>query len=340
MPGKDKPRPALRALDELFERNGGINPIDEYQHTPIVNTLTKNKRYITIITLNQLTPFKGHPFRLYDGERLDDMVASVKVNGVLVPIIVRRLGDILEILSGHNRVEASKLAGLVNIPALIYDDLSDDDAMVYVIETNLIQRSFADMAHSEKAAVLAMHHSKMFSQGKRNDIIKQIQMLENPHDNEAGGTCAQVGHKLKSREILADEYNLTRNTVARYLRINQLIPPLKSLIDNGYISFIPAVTVSYLTEPEQILLAECIEHNDLSVDMKKADMLREFSQKNKLSADDIIRILSGEAKHKPNRTPTVKVKKAVYSKYFKPNQSAKEVEAIVEKALHLYFQQQ
>jgi len=335
MPDKLKAKPRLQNLDDLFKLNDGVNPLE--QAVPIMEMQATHKRVVTSVAIEELTPFAGHPFRLYEGERLDDMVASIKANGVLVPSIVRKVADRLEILSGHNRVQAAKLAGLSEIPALIFDNVSDADAMVYVVETNLIQRSFTDMCHSEKAAVIALHHSKMFSQGKRNDIKKQLEMLEEPHDSGADETCAQVGHKLKTREAVADMYSLSRNTVARYLRVNQLTPNLKEQLDNGKIAFIPAVTLSYLHEAEQNLLANCIGEHGFSVDMKKADMLRKHSEKDRLDDDVIKRILSGVMVHKPNRTPTVKVSKTVYAKYFKPNQSAKEVQDIVEKALEHYF---
>jgi len=331
-------KPRLQNLDDLFLLNDGANPLE--QTVPIIQTQPANKRAVTTVAVEQLTPFNGHPFRLYEGERLDDMVASVKANGVLVPIIVRKVGDILEILSGHNRVEAAKLAELTEAPALVFEDISDEDAMVYVVETNLIQRSFSDMCHSEKAAVIALHHSKMFSQGKRNDILAQLEMLEKPHDTKADETYAQVGHKLKSREIVASEYNLSRNTVARYLRIEQLIPTLKTHLDSGKIAFIAAVTLSYLKEAEQEALSDCMERHNLSVDMKKADVLRNYSEKGRLDGDAIKRILSGAMAHKPTRTPTVKVSKTVYAKYFKPNQPAKEVQDIVEKALVMFFEHQ
>jgi ParB family chromosome partitioning protein len=136
-------------------------------------------------------------------------------------------------------------------------------------------------------------------------------------------------------------YGLSSRTVARYQRIYQLINELKIRLDNGVIAFIPAVTLSFLKESEQQELARCAEINKFSIDMKKADMLRAFSEKGKLDDERIYLILNGEIgkKPKPNRTPTVKVRKDVYAKYFKPNQPAREVEEIVEKALELYFQQ-
>jgi ParB family chromosome partitioning protein len=256
-----------------------------------------------------------------------------------VPIIVRRIETILEILAGHNRVNAAKLADLDKIPAIILENISDEDAMVYVIETNLIQRSFADMSHTEKAAVIALHHSKMFSQGKRNDILAQIKMIEKAHESRENVTSLQVGEKLHTDEKVADMYSLSRVNVFRYLRIQHLIPEIKAHLDKGILAFNTTVTLSFLKQVEQELIVDCMERNKLSIDMKKADILRQFSEKGKLNAESIYRILSGEAKPKPNRTPTVKVNKAVYAKYFKPNQTAKEVQAIVEKALELYFAQ-
>jgi ParB family chromosome partitioning protein len=330
--------PKLENLNQLFELNGGVNPLET--SVPIIETQAHHKRVIISIAIDKLTPYKGHPFRLYEGERLDDMVASIKANGVLVPIIVRMIDMTLEILAGHNRVNAAKLAGLDEVPALILENISDEDAQAYVIETNLMQRSFSDMTHTEKAAVIALHHSKMFSQGKRNDIIEQIKMLENPHKRGENETSSQVANKLTSIGKVGQEYGLSKDTVARYLRVHQLIVSIKILLDDGNIAFLSAVTLSYLKTEEQTLLVDCMENNDLPVDMKKADIFRQFSEKGKLDGVNVYKILSGDTTTKPNRTPTVKIDKTVYSKYFKPNQSAKEIQATVEKALEMYFEQQ
>lgn len=330
-----QPKPRLKNLDDLFLLNGGINPLDE--DAPQERRAVKRQQ--SIMAIDQLTPFRGHPFRLYTGERLDDMMESIKKNGVLVPIIVRQTDSIFEILSGHNRVNAAKLAGHDTVPVIVLENISDDVAWAYVIETNLMQRSFSDMAHSEKAAVIALHHSKLFSQGKRNDILAELQLLENPHEDRENRTCAQIEHKLNARDLVAQEYSLDRNTVTRYLRIHKLTDALKDRLDNGNIPFIPAVTLSFLKDDQQLMLDKCMELNGFTVDMKKADLLRQYSEKGKLDKDAIYLILSGEAgqKPKPNRTPTVKVSKAVYTKYFQPDQPAKEVQEIVEKALEQYF---
>ena len=135
-------------------------------------------------------------------------------------------------------------------------------------------------------------------------------------------------------------YSLSSRTVSRYLRLHHLNPALKTLLDKGDFAISSAVTLSYLKEAEQKYLADCMERNNLSVDMKKADTLRKYSEKGKLDRDIINRILSGTVLHKPNRTPTVKVRGEVYAKYFKPNQPVKEVQDIVERALKLYFENQ
>lgn len=111
-------------------------------------------RGVQMLPVKGIQPFHDHPFHLYEGERLEDMIASVKEHGVLNPVIVQKLDSGYEMLSGHNRWNAAKLAGLKEIPAIVKTDLSEEEAYVYVIETNLMQRSFSDLAISEKAAVL------------------------------------------------------------------------------------------------------------------------------------------------------------------------------------------
>ena len=334
----DKAKPRLKNLDDLFYLNEEVNSLE--QGDALTDTQPISKRMVVNIGLDKLTPFSGHPFRLYEGERLDDMVASVTANGVLMPIIVRRVDTILEILAGHNRVSAAKLAGLDEIPAIVLENVSDEDAMVYVIETNLLQRSFADMTHTEKAAVITLHHSKMFSQGKRNDIIEQLKMLENPHEYRDDGTFPPLGEKSHTVKKVGEMYSLSKNTVSRYIRIQFLIPALRNMLDDETVPFRAAVTLSFLKQDEQELIYDCMERNGLPVDMKKGDMLRQYSEKGKLNGESVYRILSGEENPKPNRTPTVKVNKTVYARYFKPNQPAKEVQEIVEKALEMYFEQQ
>jgi len=187
---------------------------------------------LTSISIEKLVPFKNHPFKLYEGERFTDMVESIKASGIIMPIIVRPFdSDIYEILSGHNRFEAAKSVGLSNIPAIIREDLSDEEALLIVTETNLIQRSFADLSHSERAAALTVHHEAVKKQGKRTDLINEIENLlkngDNISSNAGSETSAPLVPKLQAREKTAQNYSLNRGTVTRYLRIHQLTQKLK-----------------------------------------------------------------------------------------------------------------
>jgi ParB family chromosome partitioning protein len=283
------------------------------------------------------------------------MVESIKANGVLVPILTRKKAaeveaeetdtenELFETLAGHNRINAAKIAGLETIPAIVLENISDDEAMVYVVETNLMQRSFSDMTHTEKAAVIAMHHNKMFSQGKRNDILEQLKALENPE-----AVSAAVSTEPSAKEMEADAgqrtdekigvmYSLSRNTIARYLRIDKLNAPLKFMLDKGKFTFVVAVELSFLDEQEQEILAECLEKG-FSVNNTKAATLRNHSKVGMLDYDTIASILTGQstaaAETKPRR---VNIRADVYDKYFTSGQSPEEVEGEIEKALQLYF---
>lgn len=275
--------------------------------------------------------YKEHPFRLYEGERLADMMSSIETNGILVPVIVRKIevdenGCDHEMLAGHNRMNAAQLLGLEKLPAVVKENL-----------TNVLQRSFSDILPSEKAKVPALRYSEMFSQGKRNDIIHELKMLESPKYDKENETSVLLGHKLKSRDIVAQEYGLSKNTVARLLRIGKLSPSLKKLVDDAKIGLNTAVSLSYLNETEQQAIHEVLSQNDYKIDMKKAELLREHS--GQLTDEQAAKFLSDEATRKPrNKTPALfKLKHKVYAKYFSTAHKAAEVEEIIDKALEMYF---
>ena len=336
----EAPKPVLNSIDELFRIAEQRTPANAEITRPVSKGENEHlDSYLTELRFSELSDFPEHPFRLYEGERKQDMVDSIREKGVLQPLIIRALdnGDYC-ILSGHNRKYCGIEAGLESAPVIVKRNLSDADALVYVIETNLIQRSFADMVPSEKAAVLHMQHSKMFSQGKRNDIINELEQLSNPYGNKENTTSSQVAKKLTSMEKVGDSYGLSKDSVARYLRVHQLAPELKTRVDFDEIPFIPAVTLSYLKVTEQKQLDKCMEQNGFKVDMRKADVLRDYSSRGKLDSESIYLILNGEVGQPPkkNRTPTVKVSKAVYVKYFTPKQTTREIQDYVEKALDFY----
>jgi len=221
------------ALDLLSE--------DPVQDTPV------SVNGIVSIPVEEIHPFHDHPFRLYEGDRLEDMVQSIREYGVLNPVIVRKAARGYEMLAGHNRTNAAKIAGLTEVPAIVKTDLSEEDAYVYVIETNLLQRSFAELLPSEKAAVLVARYEKISSQGKRNDIRQEIEALEE--------TCGHDVHKSqKSRDGLGEEYGMTGRNIARYMRLDRLIPEFKDAVDKGTLAMVAAVDLSYLNVKMQKLI--------------------------------------------------------------------------------------
>ena len=221
-------------------------------------TEVKSGNSVEQIKIDDIQAFHDHPFHLYEGERLQDMVQSIKEHGVLNPVIVRKLDKGYEMLSGHNRANAAKLADLAEIPAIVKENLSDEDAYVYVIETNLMQRSFNDLMPSEKAAVMAAYYDKVCCQGKRNDIIRELKIL---NGEEPDDTCCHNGNKLKSLDVIAYEYGFSSRNAARYLRLNYLIQPFKNLMGENKIALLATGDVSYLTEDEQRMLWEIVDGN-------------------------------------------------------------------------------
>ncbi len=303
----------------------------EFDMKTFLSTPTALQNAVRQIPCDMLRPYHNHRFELYTGERLEDMVESIRENGVLSPIIVQPMQDgNYEILIGHNRWNASKIAGLSTVPAVIKEGLTEETAEMYVIESNVMQRGFDNLRISEQARVISLRHSEMFSQGKRNDIIHELQMLENP-------TSFPVGTKLENgdcKQNIADNYGMGRTSVARLIRIDKLIDELKALIDSGVLAVRSGVELSFLSAETQSEIAELAE--DYKVDMKKAKILRESADENgNVSNADIIRILDG--KKSVDKGKSVKIRNDVFNRYFEPTAKPKEIAETVEKALELYF---
>ena len=291
------------------------------------------------LDIDDLVPYTNHPFRLYEGKRLDDMAQTIKEHGVIVPVIARphpsdEYEGKFEILSGHNRVNAAKIAGLTEVPVVVRTDLTDLQARNIVIITNLIQRSFADMSHSERALVLKTYLDNIEAQGKRNDLLDEIKKLSNPHEIEENGTCGLINHKSKSRDKAAEQYGLDARTVSRYKRISLLSRELLNRVDADEIGLYPAESLSYLSSDEQDELDRLLNETAYKVDMKKAKSLRELSEGKKLTDEKMMQILSGELYKKPKTktAPPLKIKAKIYQKFFDDKCSQSEMEVIIEKA--------
>lgn len=199
---------------------------DDYDETP----LSKDEG-VSTLKVEQLASFPNHTFKLYEGARLDEMVESIKNFGVIVPIVVRKKGLKYEILSGHNRVNAAKIAGLTEGPSIIKEGLAEEEATLIVTETNLMQRSFTDLVHSERAAVIATRHSAMKSQGVRTELFNEIEKLSKAPNLPTLETSSPLDTKLDSKKEIGEEYRLSRASVARYLRVDKLSDVLKNMVD-------------------------------------------------------------------------------------------------------------
>ena len=287
------------------------------------------------IPCEMLRPYHNHKFELYSGERLEDMIASIKENGVLSPIVVQPCENGYEILIGHNRWNASKLAGLPTVPAIIKEGLSEEEAEIFAIESNIIQRGFENLRISEQAAVIALRHSEMFSQGKRNDILRELALLENPNAEAEETTLNPLGSKLDTSESVGKEYGVSKGSVVRLIRINKLVDELKTLVDSGDIAVRSGVELSFLSNEAQTEVAEQAEN--FKIDMKKSRQLREAADsKGNIDRDTIIRIITGMADVKP-KPKSVKISNDIFTKYFDEGAKSKDVTDTVEKALAYYF---
>lgn len=299
--------------------------MDLLAEDPVKDTVETVSGIVTI-PVDEIHPFHDHPFRLYEGERLEDMVQSIREYGVLNPVIVRKTARGYEMLAGHNRTNAAKIVGLTEVPAIVKTDLSDEDAYVYVIETNLLQRSFAELLPSEKAAVLVARYEKISSQGKRNDIRQEIEALEE--------TCGHDVHKSqKSRDGLGEEYGMTGRNIARYMRLERLIPEFKDAVDKGTLAMVAAVDLSYLNVKMQKLIQQVAEAEGKKLKPKQSMELRKMGKE--ITKEEIESVLAGKERKKPQSVP-VKLPLELYENYF-GQMDAGAVQEIMEKALEGYF---
>jgi len=329
------PKPKARFVD--FEEMMSIEPQQDTAPAPVQGGITE-------MDFSIMESFPNHRFKLYEGQQLDDMVESIRQFGILLPIILWHTEDgRYIILSGHNRKNAAQLAGLSRGPVIIRENLTHEDAVLIVTETNLRQRSFSDMSHSERAYCLAQHYEALKSQGKRNDLLAEIEMLLNPHGSEENVTSSEVQTKSRSDAKLGQDYGLSRDKVAKYIRISGLIDPLISRVDTGEIAFLAAYDLSFVEDTEkQQQIADLMESDSYKVDMKKAELFHSYYETGKLTDTAVVQILSGEKTRKPksSKPQPVKIKPAVIFKYFTPQQTQKEIEETIDKALALYFENQ
>jgi len=266
------------------------------------------------ISIEKLHPFENHPYKVQDNEEMDALAESIKMHGIVSPVIVRPLentADEYEIISGHRRVMASRKAGITEVPALIVS-LDRDAAAIVLVDSNLHREHILP---SEKAFAYKMKLEAMKHQGWRSDL-----------------TSNQLGGKLETADIVGAETGDSKNQVRRYIRLTNLIPEILQYVDEGRISFTPAVELSYLNEQEQQDLLEQIELNDCTPSLSQACRFKKMSQEVGLTPESIAEIMSEE---KANQREMFKVPMERIRQYV-PNANAKQAEDFVLKACEHY----
>ncbi len=230
------------------------------------------------IPISEIDEFPDHPFKVLMDEDMEQLVESIKRNGVMTPATVRlKENGRYELISGHRRKKACELAGLETLKCEV-KDLTRDEAIIIMVESNL-QRSV--ILPSEKAFAYKMRLEAMDRQGKRNDL-----------------TSTPLVSKSRSNEELADKVGESREQIRRFIRLTELVPEILQMVDEKQIAFRPAVEISYLAEEQQYTLLEAMSYNDATPSLAQAIKMKKFNQDGKLT-DEVIQSIMEE--EKPNQ---------------------------------------
>ena len=258
-----------------------------------------------IIAIDKLRAFENHPYKVQDNEEMEALAESIKEHGIVSPVIVRPLEntkDEYEIISGHRRVMASKKAGISEVPALVVS-LDRDAAAIVLVDSNLHREHILP---SEKAFAYKMKAEAMKHQGWRSDL-----------------TSPQVVAKSRTTEMVGADTGDSHEQVRRYIRLTNLIPEILQYVDEGRISFTPAVELSYLNEQEQQDLLEQIEQSDCTPSLSQACRFKKISQGEGLTPEVIAEIMEEE---KANQKERVKIPTEKLRKYFPKNYTVQQIE--------------
>ena len=268
------------------------------------------KDKITVLKIENLKEFEGHPYKVTDNEEMEALALSIKENGILSPVVVRPIEgtENYEIISGHRRIFAAKKAGITEVPALIYA-ISHEKAIIALVDSNLHREHILP---SEKAFAYKMKMDALSHQGKRTDL-----------------TSDQVGLKLSAEQVSNDD---SATQVKRFIRLTNLIKPLLDMVDEGKIAFTPAVELSFLNDTEQADLVEVIEVCEATPNLSQAQRLKKISQGDGLIPEVIAEILNEQ---KANQKERIKIPTEKLRKYFPKRYTAadmeKEIFAMLEK---------
>lgn len=260
------------------------------------------------IKLSELHPFKNHPFKVIDDEKMKEMAEGLKKGGkIVVPGIVRPIPDGgYEIISGHRRKRACELAGLDMMPVIIRN-LDDDEAVLEMVKTNLDQRE--ELYPSEKAFAFKMEFEALSHQGRK----------------ESTGTSTQVGWKSETAALIGETTGDSKNQVRRYIRLTELIEPILDMVDDKKIKFMPAVELSYLTVKQQEILLEVINEESVVPSLSQAQQLKRLSQEQVYTKESVHAIMVVA----PVKERRITIKQDIISRYFDPDTSDEDIEKTI-----------
>ena len=294
---------ALKGLDEMFSTEESRQE--------------QKREQVQQIPIEELFPFKEHPFKVLDDEAMQRTVESVAQYGVLAPLIARpRPEGGYEIISGHRRQHAAELAGLGTLPVIVRE-MTDDAAVILMVDSNL-QRE--NILPSERAFAYKMKLEVLKNQGARSDL-----------------TSAQIGRKLEAADIVGQEAGESRNQVRRFIRLTNLIPELLDLVDEKKISFNPAVELSYLDEAQQRDFLQAMDETQNAPSLSQAQRMKKLAQEEKFTYEAAFAIM-GEAKK--DELDKVVIKNDTLKKYFPRSYTPRQVEDVIIKLLEQWQRRQ
>ena len=281
---------ALKGLDDLFSTEE--------------NRQEEQREQVQQIPIDALHPFTNHPFKVLDDEAMTRTVESIAQYGVLAPLIARPRpdGDGYEIISGHRRQYAAKLAGLETLPVIVRN-MDDDAAVLLMVDSNLQRETILP---SERAFAYKMKLEALKNQGARSDL-----------------TSSQIGTKLRADEKVAQDLGESRNQVQRFIRLTNLIPELLDMVDEKKIAFNPAVELSYLDESQQRDFLEAMEDTQNAPSLSQAQQLKKMAQQGAFSYEKAFDVMGQEKKSEKD---TVTIKNETLRKYFPRSYTPKQME--------------
>ena len=273
------------------------------------------KEFISQLPPDKLTPFAKHPYRVREDAAMDELVESIRVHGILSPLLARPKGEGYELVSGHRRRLAAQKLGLPTVPVLVRE-MTDDEAVILMVDSNL-QRE--NLLPSEKAFAYKMKLEAMKQAGQR--------------PKSTSPTSCRRSYDSASMKS-GQESGESRDTVFRYIRLTNLVPPLLQMVDDGRIAFSPAVELSYLTRDEQAELWDLIGREDATPSLSQALRMKQLSREAKLTPEVLYAILTEE---KPNQKEQIRIKTESLRKYFPRNYSAQQMEREIIKLLEARY---